>query len=331
MSDARTGSATRSTQSVRVRRPLQNASAFSGDRVFSLIILLLALGVMAVSVLIVWVLVQRSQLAFETFGVFNFLVSNVWNPPAREYGALAFLVGTLVTSFGALLLSVPFAVAAALFITEYAPRWLAEPVSYLVELLAAIPSVVYGFWGVTVLVPLIREFQLLVIQTPGLREIPFLRGPPIGYGVLAAIVILAIMIIPYTAAVARDVIRLVPADQREAAYALGATKWEVLRDAVLPYARAGIFGGVILSLGRALGETIAVTMVIGNNTRILSSLFDPAATMPSIIASQFPEALDPLMRSSLIAIGLYLFFATLLVNLLARYIVYRLSPRGVRL
>lgn len=233
------------------RRPLQSASVLSGDRIFAFLILLLALGVMAISVLIVWVLVDNAQLAFENFGVFNFLVSNVWNPPAREFGALAFLVGTLVTSLGALLLSVPFAVAAALFITEYAPRWLAEPVSYLVELLAAIPSVVYGFWGVTVLVPLVREFQVFVLRTPGLREIPFLRGAPMGYGVLAAIIILAIMIIPYTAAVARDVIRLVPRDQREAAYALGATKWEVLRDAVLPYARAGIFGGIILSLGRA--------------------------------------------------------------------------------
>ena len=310
-------------------RWLRRSPVLSGDRIFSSLILLLALLVLAVSGLIVYVLIRRGQLAFSTFGPFGLLFSSDWNPPQGQYGALPFLIGTLLTSLGALLLSVPLAVAAALFVTEYAPRPLAEPIGYLIELLAAIPSVVYGFWGVAVMVPFIRRLELAVIQTPGLNRIPFLRGAPIGYGLLAAIFILAIMIVPYTTAVARDVIRLVPRDQREAAYALGATKWEVLRSAVLPYARAGIFGGVILSLGRALGETIAVTMVIGNATRIPDTLFSTAATMPSIIASQFPEANDPLMRSSLIAIGLYLFFATLLINIAARWVIYRLSPKGM--
>lgn len=309
---------------------LRRAQGLSGDRIFGLLILLLALSVLAIAGLIVFVLFQQSQRTFQEYGPLTFLAGSTWNPARDEYGALPFLVSTLITSFGAIVLAAPFAVGAAVFIAEYAPRWLAEPVSYLVELLAAIPSVVYGFWGVVVMVPFLRQLELLILQSP-LRTIPFFSGPPAGYGVLAAICILAIMIVPYTAAVSRDVIRLVPKDQREAAYALGATKWEVIRYAVLPYARAGIFGGIVLSLGRALGETIAVTMVIGNATRIPRTLFDTAATMPSIIASQFPEALDALQRSSLIALGLYLFIATLLVNLLARYIIYRLSPKGLRL
>ena len=328
MSDTQSG-VVRNVNVVPERERLRRSRLLSGDRVFSSLILFLALLVLSVSGLIVYVLVRRGQLAFSTFGPFGLLFSSDWNPPRGQYGALPFLIGTLITSLGALVLSVPLAVAAALFVTEYAPRWLAEPISYLIELLAAIPSVVYGFWGVAVMVPFIRQLELAVIQTPGLNRVPFLRGAPIGYGLLAAIFILAIMIVPYTTAVARDVIRLVPRDQREAAYALGATKWEVLRSAVLPYARAGIFGGVILSLGRALGETIAVTMVIGNATRIPDTLFSTAATMPSIIASQFPEANDPLMRSSLIAIGLYLFVATLLINIAARWVIYRLSPKGI--
>lgn len=299
----------------------------NGDDLFRATVIGLGAAILAIATISCWVLYRGGSLTFETLG-FGFLFATDWDPVKEEFGALPFVVGTLLTSFGALVLAVPLAVASAVFITEYAPRWLGEPVSYLVELLAAIPSVVYGFWGIFVLVPAVRELQIWLLQLP-LGRLPFLAGPPVGLGLFTAIIILTIMIIPFTAAVARDVIRLVPRDQREAAYALGATKWEVLQSAVLPYARAGIFGGVILSLGRALGETMAVTMVIGNRTDFASSLFGSTATMSSIIANEFTEAVGALHLSSLIAIGLVLFILSIVVNYLARILIYRISPKGV--
>jgi len=299
-----------------------------GDRLFDLIVLLLAGCILAITALIVLVLFLGGDLALRKYGL-GFLTGTTWDPVRQEFGALPFIIGTLVTSFGALLLAVPLAVGSALFVSEYAPRVVAEPVSYLIELLAAIPSVVYGFWGIFVLAPVVRSIQLHIFMSPSLRNIGLLRSTPTGLGLFTAILILTVMIIPFTASVARDVLRLVPRDQREAAYALGATRWEVMRHAVLPYARAGIMGGVLLSLGRALGETMAVTMVIGNRVAIPHSLFAQTATMASVIANEFTEATSPAYLSSLILVGLILFLITILVNVVARVLIHRLTPKGI--
>jgi len=312
-------------------RPLERRGGkglAAGDNIFLGVLVIIGALILVVAGAYLVVLYQRGELALSTFGL-GFLVSSDWNPVRGEFGALPFLVGTLLTSLGALILAVPLALASALFVTEYAPRWLAGPVSYLVELLAAIPSVVYGMWGIFVLVPFVRQIHLALLTTPGIGELAFIRTPPSGLGLFTAILILTVMIIPFTASVARDVITLVPAEQREAAYALGATKWEVLRTAVLPYARAGIMGGVILSLGRALGETMAVTMVIGNRTDLPDGLFAPTATMASIIANEFAEAVGNLHVSSLMLIGLVLFLLSIVINLLARWLIRRLAPRSV--
>ncbi|HKI58181.1 MAG TPA: phosphate ABC transporter permease subunit PstC [Trueperaceae bacterium] len=299
-----------------------------GDRLFDLIVLLLAGCILLITALAAFELFRGGEPALRRYGL-GFLTGTTWDPVHEEFGALPFIIGTLVTSFAALLLAVPLAVGSALFVSEYAPRWLAEPVSSLVELLAAIPSVVYGFWGIFVLAPVVRSVQLAIFLSPSLRGIGFLRSTPTGLGLFTAVLILAVMIVPYTASVARDVLRLVPQDQREAAYALGATRWEVMRHAVLPYARAGILGGVLLSLGRALGETMAVTMVIGNRTAIVDGLFGQTATMASVIANEFTEANTAAHLSSLILVGLLLFLLTIVVNLVARVLIHRLTPRGV--
>lgn len=300
----------------------------AGDRLFDLIVLGLAGCILVITALSAVELFLGGELSLRRYGL-GFLTGTTWDPVHQIYGALPFIVGTLATSFGALLLAVPLAVGSALFVSEYAPAWIAEPVSYLVELLAAIPSVVYGFWGIFVLAPAVRTVQLAIFLNPHLRAIGFLRSTPTGLGLFTAILILAIMIIPYTASVARDVLRLVPQEQREAAYALGATRWEVMRHAVLPYARAGILGGVLLSLGRALGETMAVTMVIGNRTAVAHSLFGQTATMASVIANEFTEANTAHHLSSLILVGFILFLLTILVNLVARVVIRRLTPEGI--
>jgi phosphate transport system permease protein len=253
----------------------------------------------------------------------SFLFGLDWNPGTETYQALPFIAGTFFTAFGALVVAVPLALASALFVSEYAPSWLANPVGYLVELLAAIPSVVYGLWGIFVMIPVIRSFQLWFVQTTGVQ------WAPTGIGLLSAILVLAVMVIPFIAAISRDVIRLVPNDQREAAYALGATKWEVIRYGILPYARAGILGGVILGLGRAIGETLAVTMVIGNANQLAQNLFSSTATMSSLIASNFGEASGG-MLSALIGIGFILFVFSVVVNFFARIVIARLTPAGTQ-
>ncbi|WP_027481739.1 phosphate ABC transporter permease subunit PstC [Deinococcus pimensis] len=313
-------------------RPRHAAGASSrGDGLFRGVILALALAIVVVFVLALYQLVAGSLPSIERYG-FAFLFRTTWNNVTSEFGALPFIIGTLVTSFAALLIAVPLAIASAVFVTEYAPRWLAEPVGYLVELLAAIPSVIYGLWALFVLKPLVVQLGTWIFYQPWIVQNPSLKwlvpSNLAGLGLLTAILILAIMVIPYTASVARDVIRLVPQDQREAMYALGATKWEVIRSAILPFARAGIFGGVILSLGRALGETLAVTMVIGNDPKIVSGLFNPTATMSSIIASEFNEAVNNLQRSSLIEIGLLLFVISVIVNYVARLVIARITVGG---
>lgn len=316
-----------------------------GDGVFRAVIIGLSLIIIAVFLLSVYLLGRDSLPALDRFGL-GFLSQSVWNPVTRQFGAAPLIAGTLLTSFVALIISVPLALASAIFVAEYAPRWLANPVSYLVELLAAVPSVVYGLWALFALKPLIQKFQIflytanptLAQQTcPALRAEGknslacfFLPDSLTGTGLALAIIILTIMILPYTASVARDVIRLVPGDQREAMYALGATKWEVIRGAILPFARAGITGGVILALGRALGETLAVAMVIGNNPAFAKSIWGGTATMASMIALQFGDASESLFRSSIVALGLLLFVVSVVVNYSARLIIVRLTPKGIQ-
>ncbi|AAF12206.1 phosphate ABC transporter permease subunit PstC [Deinococcus radiodurans R1 = ATCC 13939 = DSM 20539] len=319
------------------------------DRVFEIVILLLASIIALIFVLSVYQLGKESWPALQKFGL-NFFTSRTWNPVNGEFGAVSMIAGTLITSLAALVISVPLAIASALFVAEYAPKWLANPVGYLIELLAAVPSVVYGLFALFVIAPLLAKWQAtffdnlhyperfalftkcsqLWAENHSSLQCFFVPNGGAGRGLALAIIILTVMILPYTASVARDVIRLVPADQREAMYALGATKWEVISRAILPYARAGIMGGVILALGRALGETLAVAMVIGDSQDVIRSLWGNASTMASVIANQFGDAQETIHRSSVVTLGLTLFFLSVLVNYLARIIITRLTPKGIQ-
>ncbi len=307
-----------------ITKPRSRSLSSRSDQTFQAVILGLASMVLLIAGLYAAVLLLGGIPAFAKEGLGFFFGTN-WDPVSEEYQAFPFIVGTFVTALGALVIATPLAIASALFVVEYAPKWLAQPVANLVELLAAIPSVVYGLWGLFVMLPIMRSFQTWFVLT-----FPSLGWAPTGIGLFSAMVLLAIMVIPFISAISRDVIRLVPNDQREAAYALGATKWEVIRYGIFPYARAGILGGVILGLGRAVGETLAVTMVIGNANRIAPNLFAPTATMSSVIASNFNEALGA-MVPALIAIGFVLFVFTMIINYVARIIILRLTPQGIRL
>ena len=319
------------------------------DKIFEVVILLLASVIALIFVLSLYQLGKESWPTLQQFGL-GFFTSRVWNPVENQYGAAAMIQGTLITSLIALVISVPLAVASALFVAEYAPKWLANPVGYLIELLAAVPSVVYGLFALFALAPALSKWQqtffnqelyperfALFMKCSELwnanqnsLQCFFVPNGGAGRGLALAALILTIMILPYTASVARDVIRLVPQDQREAMYALGATKWEVIWRAILPYARAGIMGGVILALGRALGETLAVAMVIGDSQDFIRSLWGNSATMASVIANQFGDAQEKLHRSSVVTLGFALFFLSVLVNYLARVIILRLTPKGIQ-
>jgi phosphate transport system permease protein len=267
--------------------------------------------------------------AFSRFGL-SFLTSSEWNVPAGKFGAAPAIFGTIVSSIIALALATPLAIGVAIFLSEFAPRWLQQPVAFLVDLLAAIPSVVYGLWGIFVLIPLLRDPVIPFLRdTLHLGSTPFFTGPAYGPSMLAAGVILAIMALPYISAVSREVLRAVPRSQREAALALGATRWEMIWDAVLPNARSGIIGGVILGLGRALGETMAVTMVIGNRAEISASLLAPGYTMASLIANEFSEATSDLHLSALMAVGGVLFVITIVVNAIARWLVWTVERGAI--
>ncbi len=294
-----------------------------GDPAFAWLVRLLAIGVLVLVAAIGVSLLYDGRRAFQEFGA-GFLVGTTWDPVSGQFGALPFLYGTVVTSVLALLLGAPVALGAALFLSELAPGWLRGLASLLVELLAAIPSVIYGLWGIFVLAPLLPS-TVEPALSQGLGLLPLFQGPMYGVGLLAGGVILAIMIVPTVAAVSRDVLRAVPAEQREAALALGATRWEAIQLGVLPVARPGIVGALILGLGRALGETMAVTMVIGNRPEIALSLFAPGYTMAAAIANEFAEATDDLHVSALMAIGCLLFFVTVLVNAIARLLVWRIA------
>lgn len=275
-------------------------------------------------------LYRQSLLSIDAFG-WRFWLSDTWDPVLGEFGARPFIWGTLYSSILALLISTPIALGIAIFVSELAPQPLRRPLVFLTELLAAIPSIVYGLWGIFVLVPFVRQLQA---ATPGwMKEIPLFTGPPLGVGMLSAALILAIMIIPFSSSVAREVLRSVPQSQREGAYALGATRWEAIRMALF-YARTGIVGAVMLGFGRALGETMAVTMVIGNNPQITWSLYAPQYTMAAVLANEFTEAADNLYLNALTEIGLVLFIITLVINVISRLFIWSMGrqrkPRPVR-
>jgi phosphate transport system permease protein len=284
---------------------------------------LCAISIFAIVALIAWELVAQSGLAFSKFG-FSFFFKQAWNPVSGDFGALPFVYGTLVSSIVALIIAVPLAIGVAIFLTEMCPKILRTPLSFMTELLAAIPSVVYGLWAIFVLVPLLREyvnpFLMKVFGWTG-----FFAGPNFGIGMFAAGVILAIMILPIISSLTREVMTAVPHSQREAVLALGATRWEMIRMGVLRNARIGIVGSVILGLGRALGETMAVTMVIGNSPEIHRSVLALGHSMASVIANEFSEASDDLYRSALVQIGLALFLVTIIVNALARLLVWAVT------
>jgi phosphate transport system permease protein len=271
-------------------------------------------------------LTRQSMLSIQKFG-FNFWRTDVWDPVAGQFGALPFIWGTLYSSILALGISTPIALGIAVFISELCPSWLKQPLVFLTELLAAIPSIVYGLWGIFVMVPAVRAFESAIPSS--LRQLPIFSGPPLGIGMLAAGVILAIMVIPFTSSVAREVLKSVPGAQREGAYALGATRFEAIR-AALFFARTGIVGAVMLGFGRALGETMAVTMVIGNSPKISASLFAPQYTMAAVLASEFTEADTDLYLNALVEIGLVLFVITLIVNSLSRLLIWSMARSGRR-
>ena len=261
--------------------------------------------------------------ALRQFG-FSFLTSSTWDPVAGEFGAAPAIAGTIITSIIALVIATPLALGGAIFLSDFATSWIRQPLAFLIDLLAAVPSVVYGLWGVFFLLPLVREDVMPFLRdTLHLGATPFFRGPAYGPSVLAAGLILSIMVLPYIAAVSREVLMAVPRSQREAALALGATRWETITGAVIPFARSGIIGGVILGLGRALGETMAVTMVIGNRHELSASLFAPGYTMASLIANEFSEATNDVHLSALMAVGFVLLLITLVVNAIARWLVWQ--------
>ena len=298
-----------------------------GDRVYQWTITMFAA---CVPILLVFIAAQITMAAWPALREFGpgFLTSSEWNPVTERYGAAPAIYGTLVTSAIALLLATPLALGVAIFLAEFSPPAIRQPIAFLVDLLAAIPSVVYGLWGLTVLVPLLKAHVMpFLADTLGLGALPIFSDAAASYGnsVFAAGIVLAIMVLPYISAVSREVILAVPRSQREAALALGATRWEMIWGAVLPFAKSGIIGGVILGLGRALGETMAVTMVIGNSNAMSSSLFAPGYTMASQIANQFAEASSDQQRSALMALGFVLFVITLVVNAIARWLVWRVS------
>jgi phosphate transport system permease protein len=294
-----------------------------GDQIFKLAMLFCGVAVLATLVLIVYELVLRSGPSWHAFGL-KFFANSEWDPVNERFGAMPFIYGTLVSSFLALLIAVPLSIGVAVFTTEMCPVFLRGPLSFFVELLAAIPSVVYGLWAIFVLVPILSNYvEPFLGKTLGWTG--FFSGPPYGISMLAAGIILAVMIIPIISSIAREVLMVVPRHQREAALALGATRWEMIRVGVLRNARAGIVGGIILGLGRALGETMAVTMVIGNRPEIAKSLFAPGYTMASVLANEFSEATGDVYLSALIEIGLALFLVTIVVNALARLLVWSVT------
>lgn len=297
----------------------------SGDSIFKTILFASGLIIIVLIILIFFLLIYLSLSSILRFGL-KFIISSEWNPVKKEFGAFPFILGTLITSFSAMIIVIPFSLSTSLFIREYAPSFLGTIVSHMVDLLAAIPSVIYGMWGIFVLVPAVRvveEFLYLHFSF-----IPIFNALPYGIGLLSAILILVVMTLPYSISVTRDVIAQVPRDLKEGAYALGATKWTVVKKIIIPYCKHGIIGGTTLALGRAFGETMAVTMVIGNSIRLPKSIFDPSNTIASIIANEFNEASGQLHMSSLIQLALILFLISMVINTLGRFVIHKTKIAG---
>jgi phosphate transport system permease protein len=307
-----------------VKRLNSRFSQNIGDFIFEKLTLLFTVSVFLLVILMGYEMYLGSRISIQKFG-FNFLINSTWDPVQEIYGALPIIYGTVVSSILSLLFAIPLSIGVAIFLAEVAPSWLERPMSFLVELLAGIPSVIYGLWGIFVLVPWLRnDFEPWLADKFG--YLPFFRGAPYGFGMLAAVMILTIMLLPIISSISRDVLRAVPRSQREAALALGATKWQstviVLKDA-----KSGILGASMLGLGRAIGETMAVTMVIGNRSIISTSLFDPSYTMASVIANEFTEATSQMYLSSLIQLALVLFVITIIINAFARLLVWSMSRK----
>ena len=303
-----------------------------GDLVAHLITLVIASAVILLTAFLVWELWTHSSLSRHKFG-FNFFVTEDWDPPREQFGALPFIYGTVLTSVLALMISVPLGVGAAIFLSELAPRQMSEWMTFLVELLAAVPSVIYGLIAIFALIPPMRDYvepflKHTLGQIPGIA--PLFSGPAPGSGYLTAAVILAVMTFPFIISISREALLEVPRDQREAALALGATRWESTIQVVVPYARLGIYGSIFLGLARALGETMAVTMVIGNDTNLNASLFANGYTIASVIANEFAEASSDMHLSALIEIGLVLFLITMIINALARLLIIVTAGKGTQ-
>lgn len=298
----------------------------SGDEIAHLITLIFALSILLITCLLVFELYIHSEVARQKFG-WHFLVSTAWDPVFERFGALPFIYGTIVTSAIGLLFAVPLGVGGAIFLAEFAPAKISDGLTFIVELLAAVPSVIYGLLGIFVVIPPLRN-----IVDPFLEKhfgfLPLFRGPIYGVGFLAAGLVLAIMIVPFILSISREVLLAVPHEQREAALGLGATRWEAVWQVVVPYARAGIFGSIFLALARALGETMAVTMVIGNTPKISASLFSPGYSIAAVIANEFTEATGPAYLQSLIALGLVLFVLTIIINGVARLLILATTRQG---
>jgi phosphate transport system permease protein len=307
---------------------LRRAGDNPKDLLFEKTTAFFAFGVLFLAALLFAILVSESLPSIRKFGA-GFLVAKTWDPVAENFGAIAFIYGTLVSSFIALLIAVPLAVGSAIFINEFAPGWMKTPVAFLAELLAAIPSVIYGLWGIFVLVPVLRDY-LMKPAASLLGWIPLFRGPVYGPSMLAAGVLLSIMIIPFILSVSREVLATVPRLQKEAVLSLGGTHWEMIRIVIGQHCVPGIFGATILGLGRALGETMAVTMVIGNRPDILLSVFQPGYSMAAVIANEFTEATGTLYLAALVEIGLALFLLTFAVNLAAKWILKTMVSRAGR-
>jgi phosphate transport system permease protein len=300
-----------------------------GDTAFRHLTRAAAIGVLVLLSGVMFSLISGSIPALRTFG-FSFFISERWNPVTENFGALPAIYGTVITSFIAMLIAVPVGLMIAFFLTELCPQWLRRPIGIAIELLAGIPSIIYGIWGLFVFAPVLQEtLQPFLIDTLGNTPLiaPLFAGPPYGIGMLTAGLILAIMVLPFITSISRDVFEAVPSVLKEAAYGIGCTTWEVVRNVVLPYTRVGVIGGIMLALGRALGETMAVTFVIGNAHRISASVLAPGTTISATIANEFTEAVGDLYTSALIALGLILFIITFIVLACARYLLLRIERR----
>lgn len=300
------------------------ANSNVGDFIYKNLTMIFAIIVFSLVILMSYEMYIGSELSIKKFG-WKFLYTSTWDPVKNVFGGLPSIYGTFITSVLAIIICILLGLGVAIFLSELAPNWLEKPLSFLTELLAGIPSVIYGLWGIFVLVPWLRKVvEPFLIKNFG--NLPFFKGAPYGFGILAAALILSVMVLPIISSISRDVLNAVPDSQREAAYALGATRWEVIK-ITLAYSRTGILGAVMLGFGRAVGETMAVTMVIGNRPIISASLLDPAYTMASVIANEFTEATSDLYISALIELALILFVITILINIAARLLIWRLGNR----